>query len=200
LQAPLAKLAVIKCKRKSFAHYIQIYTQIITGKDEDGDEIAKLNPELYKLYSLPTKDERFISKDIPDKFESLKLTLAEAMFSLNHDKYISATIMFRRALQIITTEILGAQGKSLHQQLDWLKTNENLLKIDLSIIFHENSKLIRNVGNQGAHPEDDPALYKFNKEDVESLHDLFLIIINEIFIKPNKLKSIQEKTGNSNTF
>lgn len=80
----------------------------------------------------------------------------------------------------------------MHSQLEWLKENKNLLGIDLTELFHDNGKLIKDIGNQGAHLDEDITLQNFSEIDVNSLHDLFLVIVNEIFIKPKKLKAIQQ--------
>ncbi len=94
---------------------------------------------------------------------------------------------------MIAKNVLGAKGKTLFNQLEWLKENANLLNIDLTELFHDNSQLIKDVGNQAAHPDDDITLQEFTKDDVNKLYDLFLIIVNEIFIKPEKIKKIQEE-------
>lgn len=179
-----------KCKRRSFIQFV-LLNITNTVIDSDGDEDYTMTYELYRLYTLPTREESYINKDIPENHLTLKATIAEAMFSLNHGKYVSSAIMFRRGLQIIAKDILGAKGKTLYNQLEWLKQNKNLLSIDLSILFHDNSKLIKDVGNQGAHLDDDESLHNFTQNDVNTLHDLFLLIINEIFIKPEQLKKIQ---------
>ncbi|WP_313266799.1 DUF4145 domain-containing protein [Epilithonimonas vandammei] len=152
---------------------------------------------IFEILSIPTSEIEESLENIPQKYISLRDSVSEAIFAMNHNKNISATIMFRRAIQIIAKEILGAQGKSLYGQLEWLKINENKLKIDLSEIFHEHTKLIKDIGNQGAHPEEDIELQNFSSNDVNSLHDLFLIIIFEIFVKPEKLKQIKEELRNS---
>ena len=192
-----------KCHRQRFVQLLlikvcQTFNKegiiVETVEENDNDDegfTSKTHYELYELYTLPTKEDSFAIKDIPDKYLILKQSVAEAMFGMTHGKFISSAIMFRRALQIITKDILGAKGKTLYNQLEWLKGNDNLLKIDLTALFHDNSKLIKDVGNQGAHPDDDITLQNFTEEDVNGLHDLFLVIINEIFIKPEKLKAIQ---------
>lgn len=180
-----------RCSRKRFIQYVFIDVSKKVDKDENDDIEYKTHYELYQLYSIPTKDESYANKDIPDKYKTLKESLTEAMFAMNHGKNISSAIMFRRALQIIAKDILGAKGKTLHNQLEWLIQNKNLLEIDLTNLFHENSKLIKDVGNQGAHPDDDITLHNFTEADVNALHDLFLVIVNEIFIKPEQLKAIQ---------
>jgi hypothetical protein len=192
-----------KCFRKRFIQLLLIAVNqtfdkdgnLVTDIDEDNTDeegfTNKTHYELYKLYTLPTQEESFAIKDIPDKFLSLRQSVSEAIFTMTHGKFISSAIMFRRALQIIAKDILGAQGRTLYSQLDWLKENKNLLGIDLTDLFHDNSKLIKDVGNQGAHLDEDITLQNFNEADVNALHDLFLVIVNEIFIKPEKIKAIQ---------
>ena len=106
---------------------------------------------------------------------------------------MAATIMFRRAIQILAKDILGAKGGTLFKQLEWLKDNENSLKINLTEIFHDNSKLIRQVGNQGAHPDNDEDLQEFTEKDANSVHDIFLLLINEIFVLPEKIKAMKRE-------
>lgn len=194
-----------RCSRKNFMQLVLLEVNVTTDKngkvvdsidydddnyDEDSYNI-KTHYELYQLYSIPTKEESFANRDIPDNYTTLKASVTEAMFTMAHGKFISSAIMFRRAIQIIAKDILGAKGKTLHKQLEWLTENPNLLVVDLTNLFHDNSKLIKDVGNQGAHPDDDLTLHNFTEDDVNNLHDLFLVIVNEIFIKPEKLKAIQ---------
>jgi hypothetical protein len=197
-----------KCFKKRFIQFILIEVRetfdkagnIVERIEEEDDEdlyTTKIHYELFKLYTLPTQEESFGLKDIPNEYLTLKQSVSEAMFTMIHGKFISSAIMFRRALQIIAKDILGAKGRTLHSQLEWLKTNKNLLSIDLTELFHDNGKLIKDVGNQGAHPDEDVELQTFNEADVNALHDLFLVIVNEIFIKPEKLKSIQAELINN---
>lgn len=181
------------CRRKSFLHAVQLEKEIIEDETEDyaGDKVKVY--EFYKLFRLPSSDETFENTDIPDIYLSLKKTVSEAVFSLSYGKYLASAILFRRAIQIIVKDILGGQGKNLYSQLEWLKTNKNKLDIELGSIFHDNSKIIKDIGNQGAHPDDDITLHDFTKQDAEGLHDLFLSIIHEIFIKPSKMKELQEE-------
>lgn len=183
-----------QCRRKSFLKTVQFLTYKPTGKkDEDGEDENDVTYQHFKLFRLPTIEESFVNKDIPEEYISLKDTVSEASFCLSHSRNISAAILFRRAIQVLAKEILGATGKTLHLQLEWLKTNKNKLNIDLVEIFHDNAKIIKDIGNQGAHPDDDITLHNFTKEDAEGLHDLFLSIIHEIFVKPTKLKAIQDE-------
>ncbi|THD66443.1 DUF4145 domain-containing protein [Robertkochia marina] len=176
------------CRRKSFIHAIAIYTTIEDENEDERDIVQH-----YRLFNLPEKEYQNELKDIPEEYELLRNCAREAMFCMAHSKYTSATIMFRRAIQIMAANILGAPKGTLARQLNWLKSNENRLKIDLTEVFHENSHIIKEIGNQGAHPEDEISLQDFTKEEMDLLHDLFQSTISEVFIKPALLKSIQDE-------
>jgi hypothetical protein len=185
------------CKRKSFLQTVQLAGE---EKIESDDETAPETKDVYKyykLYCLPTIEENYANKDIPDEYVSLKNTISEASFCLSHSRNLAAAILFRRAIQILAKDILGAIGKTLYLQLEWLKENENKLKIDLTDVFHDNSKIIKDIGNQGAHPDDDMTLHDFTKEETNGLHDLFVSIVHEVFIKPVRLKALQEELKQS---
>lgn len=182
------------CKRKAFIKTVRIGIEKPTGKkDEYGDDETIYLYQHFRLFRLPEREESYVNKEIPEEYETLKNTVSEASFCLTHSKNLSAAILFRRAIQIIVKDILGGTGKNLFLQLEWLKCNKNKLEIDLTEMFHHNSKIIKDIGNQGAHPDDDISLHNFTKQDAEGLHDLFLSIIHEIFVKPTKLKAIQDE-------
>lgn len=179
------------CRKRSFIHCIQFVEQTIIPNGNSTN--YKYTYRLYKLNRLPVSTESYLNKDIPSKYESLHKTSSEAIYCLSHSKFIASAILFRRVIQILAKEVLGAKGKTLYNQLEWLKTNENNLKIDLSEVFHDNAKIIKDIGNQGAHPDNDITLHDFTKEDAYGLHDLYISIIHEIFIKPAKIKAIHEE-------
>lgn len=174
-----------RCQRLAFEFYIETHRNLVEpvrpGVTENVSEF-----EAFKVFSLPTEERSYILQDIPGKYPQLSQTVGEAMFCMHHGQLIAATIMFRRAIQIIAKDILGAEGNSLAKQLDWLRDHNNSLSVNLTDLFHENADLIRKVGNQGAHPDVDEDLQTFEKEDVHALHDLLLAIIGEIFIRPQK--------------
>jgi len=175
------------CGRRNFIQTV-VLSDIVNAS---GDEERYYKH--YQLFRLPDGEVRFETSNIPVDYPMLIKTVNEALYCMNHTKHTSAAIMFRRALQLVAKDVLGAKGRYLSIQLEWLKVNENLLKIDVSEIFHDNSQLIKDVGNQAAHPGEDITLQEFSKDDVDKLHDLFLIIINEIFIKPKKIKELQDE-------
>jgi hypothetical protein len=189
-----------QCRRKSFIKTVQLEVdKPIIVKDDDGNDEEDYEKvyQFYKLFRLPIIEETYANKDIPAQYTSLKDTVSEASFCLSHSRNIAAAILFRRALQILSKDILGAQGRTLYLQLEWLKTNKNLLSIELAAVFHENAKILKDIGNQGAHPDDDITLHNFTKKDADGLHDLFISIVYEVFVKPAKLKALQEELKQS---
>lgn len=179
------------CRRKSFIQTVQFVEQ--KAIKEGASTHYEYTYRLYKLYRLPVSGENNINEDIPKQYSSLIKTSNEADYCLSNSKFIASSILFRRAIQILAKDVLGAKGKTLFKQLEWLQSNENLLKIDLTEVFHDNAEIIKDVGNQGAHPDDDITLHDFTKDDAYGLHDLFLSIIHEIFVKPAKMKALQDE-------
>jgi hypothetical protein len=180
------------CLRKSFIQFAR-FMDSKRVENTTGGSYYEHDYKFYKLYRIPISNESYLNEDIPKEYTSLRQTIREANYCLSKGKYIASSILFRRGIEILAKDILGAQGFSLHKKLEWLKVNENQLKVDLSDVFHDNSKIIKDIGNQGAHPDDDVTLHSFKKEDAEGMHDLFLSIIHEVFVKPERLKSLQEE-------
>ncbi|RAR72602.1 DUF4145 domain-containing protein [Flavobacterium aciduliphilum] len=180
------------CRKKSFIFAVQFVDEKRIPHVTGGSSLV-YKFSLYRLYRLPIQNENYINEDIPAKYDSLRKTATEASYCLTNSKFIASAILFRRAIQILAKSVLGAKGKTLFNQLEWLKSNQNLLAIDLTEIFHENAQIIKDIGNQGAHPDDDITLHDFTKEDANGLHDLFISIIHEIFVKPEKMKALQEE-------
>jgi hypothetical protein len=183
------------CRRKSFIQTVQFVEQ--KAIKEGNSTHYKYTYRLYKLYRLPVSGENYINEDIPKQYYSLIKTANEADYCLSNSKFIASAILYRRAIQILAKEVLGGKRKTLFKQLEWLKSNENLLKIDLTEVFHENIEIIKDVGNQGAHPDDDITLHDFTKDDAFGLHDLLISIIHEIFVKPAKMNALQDELKKS---
>lgn len=179
------------CRRMAFIHTVQFIEQKAI-QNGNGTKY-QYTYRLYKLERLPISNENHSISDIPSQYSSLQKTATEANYCLSNSKFIASAILYRRAIQILAKDVLGAKGKTLFNQLEWLKTNENKLKMDLTEVFHDNIKIIKDIGNQGAHPDDDITLHDFTKDDANGLHDLFISIIHEIFVKPSKMKALQEE-------
>jgi len=97
---------------------------------------------------------------------------------------MAAAAMFRRALQIITRDILGASHGKLAKKLASLVDKPNKLGVTLSTSFDSHGYIIREVGNQAAHPDRDPDLLSFTHEDAQDLYEIFLDLVSELFVAP----------------
>ena len=129
------------CRKKSFLQAVQFVEQIVNKIGNS--RTYKYIYRLYKLYRIPVSNEHYINGDIPNEYISLRKTATEADYCLGNSKFIASAILFRRAIQILAKDVLGGKGNTLFKQLEWLKTNENAFKIDLSEMFHENAKIIK---------------------------------------------------------
>lgn len=109
------------------------------------------NRRLYRLLSLPGEDETEIP-ELPGDPPSLRRAYREAMRCIGANCPTAAAAMFRRALQIITRDILGAPPGNLADELKTLKNKKNALGVALTQDFHDNGYILRETGNQAAHP------------------------------------------------
>jgi hypothetical protein len=44
--------------------------------------------------------------------------------------------------------------------------------------------IIKEAGNQGAHPDQDPDLLEFSWEDAQDLQEIFMDMVSDLFIVP----------------
>lgn len=164
---------------------------ILEVKDEE-DEDAETEKEkhIFLLNSIPNDNEEI--EGVPDEPSQLKAAYKEAVRCLNAGAPMAAAAMLRRALQIITRDILKAKPGKLANELQQLKGAANPLGIPLTQDFSDNAYIIKEAGNQGAHPDKDPDLLSFDAEDAEYLHEIFAKVVAEIFIAPAAAKKARE--------
>lgn len=146
-----------------------------------------IEDHVYRILSIPGEGDWDIP-ELPTKPPALRKAYAEAMRCMNANAPMAAAAMLRRALQVITREILGAPAGNLGNELKSLKGKENNLGITLTQDFHDNAYIIKETGNQAAHPDEDPDLLDFTEEDARHLHDIFLEIVAELFVVPEAKK------------
>ncbi len=139
--------------------------------------------ESYRLLEFPGEGILEIP-GLPNDPPALKKAYFEAVRSLEGNNFMAAATMFRRAIQVITRDILGAKRGVLANELKELKGKSNKLGATLSKDFHDNSYIIRELANQAAHPDGDIDLIDFGHEDAKSLYELFLEIVGELFVIP----------------
>jgi len=116
--------------------------------------------------------------------EAVRKDWAEALTGYKKGMNNSAAAMFRRALER-TCNIKGFNSGKL-----WEKVETMLAPFPSDL--QEYADLIRWIGNDAAHPTDDIST-DVPREEVEDLKDFFEILMENIFIRPERRKKLKEK-------
>ena len=163
------------------AHKIWIVFSIYeTEKNNEGQDVSIT--KLFKVISIPGEGMEDID-ELPNNPKSLKIAYRQAIRAMNANAYIAAAAMFRRALQIITRDILYAKPGKLADELRLLVGKEyNGAKITDD--FANNGYIVKESGNQASHPDSDPDLLDFSEQDARDLRDIFLELVSELFVLP----------------
>lgn len=53
--------------------------------------------------------------------------------------------------------------------------------------------IVKEAGNQGAHPDSDPDLLDFTAEDANDLRNIFMEIVSELFVIPAAQKKARDE-------
>jgi len=175
-----ARTKYLKCPVCS-SYKVLIYFEV---EDDDGNE------HYYCISNIPTLGGVDIP-ELPDEPPSLKSAYYEAMKCWNAGAHIAAAAMFRRALQAITRGIFGITPSTLGGELKQLK-GKKYNGVSLTNDFHDKTFILREAGNQGAHPDADPDLLDFTSEDVEDLYSIFMEVVMELFVLPKAVEKRRE--------
>ena len=145
----------------------------------------------YKIASIPA-DDYMAMEGVPEDPAALKRAYLEALRCMQANAPIAAAAMFRRALQVITRDILKVTPSNLANELKSLKNQPNALNVILTNDFHDNAYIIKECGNQGAHPDEDPDLLDFTLEDAQNLQAIFMEVVAELFIVPEASRKAKQ--------
>lgn len=141
---------------------------------------------IYKVTALPSEGLEEIAQ-LPEDPPALRVAYRQAVRAMDANAHMAAAAMFRRALQVITRDILGATPSTLARELQLLVGTEyNGTK--LTDDFATNGYIIKESGNQGAHPDEDPDLLNFTQQDAEDLQRVFMELVSDLFIVPEAIK------------
>lgn len=136
----------------------------------------------YRVTSIPSEGVEEI-EELPDDPPSLRTAYRQAVRAMDANAHIAAALMFRRAVQVITRDLLGAKQGPLASELREVVGREyNGARIRES--FSEVGYILKEAGNQAAHPEKDPDLLDFTAEDTQDLQSIFMELVSELFIVP----------------
>ncbi len=178
------KVLVFSCPIQGCGqHKIWLVVELLSS--ERGEE------RKFLLNAIPSETEEI--EGIPDNPPELRAAYKEAVRSLNANAPMAAAAMLRRALQVITRQVLGATPGNLANELRSLRGVENPLGIPLTQDFANNAYILKEAGNQGAHPDEDPDLLFFEPEDAEYLHEIFAEVVAELFVAPEAARRAREE-------
>jgi len=136
----------------------------------------------FKVTSVPGEGLEDIG-ELPENPPSLRRAYRQAIRAMDANAQLAAAAMFRRALQIITRELLSAKPGNLANELTEVvgKTYNGIM---VTKNFAEVGYIIKEAGNQGAHPDKDPDLLDFTSEDAQDLQDIFMELVSDLFVVP----------------
>jgi len=136
----------------------------------------------FRVTSVPSEGLEDID-ELPQNPPSLRTAYRQAIRAIDANAHLAAAAMFRRALQIITRELLGARPGNLANELNTVigKTYNGVV---VTKNFANVGYIIKEAGNQGAHPDKDPDLLDFTPQDAQDLQDIFMELVSELFIVP----------------
>lgn len=163
---------------------------IIYRITEDQDDVEDPPPEYYRVISLPATGSQEI-EELPADPPELRAAYSQAIRAMDANAPIAAAAMFRRALQVITRNILGATPGNLAGELRQVvgrQHNGTTVRSDFSDVAY----IIKEAGNQGAHPDEDPDLLDFTEQDARDLQSIFLQMAGELFVVPAATKKARE--------
>lgn len=145
----------------------------------------------FRVTSVPSEGLEDIS-ELPESPPELRTAYKQAIRSMDANANIAAAAMFRRALQVITRDLLGAKPGNLANELNEV-VGKSFNGATVTNNFANIAYIVRVVGNQGAHPDKDLDLLDFTAEDAADLQKVFMELVGELFVVPAAMqKSKQE--------
>ena len=137
------------------------YKQWILYKISSREVIEEVNPgeepkkktvvRYYRVTSLPSEGVEDM-EEIPENPPSLRTAYKQAIRAMDANAHIAAAAMFRRALQIITRDILDATPGSLAAELSEV-VGKKYNGVKITNDFSDIGYILKEAGNQGAHPD-----------------------------------------------
>ena len=143
---------------------------------------GKFSKHYFRVTSLPSEGIEDID-ELPSDPPSLRTAYRQAIRAMDANANLAAAAMFRRALQIITRDFLGARPGNLATELTEV-VGKPYHGVTVTNAFASIGYIVKEAGNQGAHPDKDPDLLDFTAQDAEDLQTIFLELVSELFIIP----------------
>jgi hypothetical protein len=151
-------------------------------KNELGAEVVDQYSKYFRVASVPAEGLEEI-EELPNDPPALREAYRQGIRAMDANAPLAAAAMFRRALQAITRDLLGAKRGNLANELkEVVGKSYNGGTIQKS--FADVGYVIKEAGNQASHPDADPDLLDFTPQDAEDLRMIFLEVVTELFVIP----------------
>jgi hypothetical protein len=169
---------------KAFKQWIVLRIQLPTG------EPGKLEHHYFRITSLPSEGLEDID-ELPPEPPSLRIAYRQAIRAMDANAHLAAAAMFRRALQVITRDLLGAKPGNLANELNEV-VGKTYNGVGVTSNFAKVGYIIKEAGNQGAHPDKDPDLLEFTPQDTQDLQGIFMELVSDLFIVPAAVQKARD--------
>jgi hypothetical protein len=113
----------------------------------------------------------------------LRVAYRQAIRAMDANAPLAAAAMFRRAVQVITRELLGVKPGNLAKELEMI-AGKVYNGATVTKSFSNIAYIVKEAGNQGAHPDSDPDLLDFTPQDASDLQQIFMELVTELFVVP----------------
>lgn len=154
-------------------------------------DVEKSGYRYYRVASLPSEGIEDI-KEIPENPVELRIAYKQAIRSMDANAHIAAAAMFRRALQVITRKIIGVNPGNLANELKE-SVGKKVGTVTITNDFADVGYIVKEAGNQGAHPDADPDLLDFTAQDAEDLQKIFMEMITDLFVVPVAIQKSKDE-------
>lgn len=149
-----------------------------------------LTKKRFKVTSVPSEGLEEIT-ELPEEPASLRIAYREAIRAMDANANIAAAAMFRRAVQVITRDILGTTRGGLAGELRDVQ-GKIYNGATISSNFASIGYVLKVAGDQAAHPDEDPDLLDFTPEDAADLQRIFMELVSELFVIPAAARKAKE--------
>ena len=155
--------------------------------EPEGDlRVLTMVTRYYRVASLPCDGSEDIS-ELPTEPPALRAAYQEAVRSMDANAHMAAAAMFRRAVQVITRNILKAKPSTLGNELKEV-VGKKFNGVTIERNFAEIGFIIKEAGN----PDRDEDLLDFTPQDAQDLQTIFMELVAELFVVPAAIRTTKD--------
>jgi uncharacterized protein DUF4145 len=144
----------------------------------------------FRVTSIPGEGLEDI-EELPAEPPALRTAYRQAIRAMDANAHIAAAAMFRRAVQIITRNMLGCRPSNLANELREA-VGKTYNGVTVTETFADVGYIIKEAGNQGAHPDKDPDLLDFTAQDAQDLQKIFMELVSALFVVPEAARKAKD--------